>query len=112
MPSPAGVSAPVSVTPTVTSGSSIFSANSWHASRKRAALYATKVLSTKSTSFVVPVIGWGSIRRPRRNLLCFLTNALRVLNVKNDSLRVEFSCQHANAFDDELTAGGRDGFRL
>ena len=38
MPSPAGVSAPVSVMPTVTSGSSIFCVKSWQASRRRAAL--------------------------------------------------------------------------
>ncbi len=38
MPSPAGVSAPVSVIPTVTSGSSIFFVKSWQASRSRAAL--------------------------------------------------------------------------
>jgi hypothetical protein len=38
MPSPAGVSAPVRVRPTVTSGSSIFFVYSWQASLRRAAL--------------------------------------------------------------------------
>ena len=38
MPSPAGVSAPVSVSPTVTSGVEHLVVNSWQASRSRAAL--------------------------------------------------------------------------
>ena len=38
MPSPAGVSAPVSVRPTVMSASSIFCVYSWQASRSRPAL--------------------------------------------------------------------------
>ena len=37
-PSPAGVSAPERLMPTVTSGSSIFRANSWQASFRRAEL--------------------------------------------------------------------------
>ena len=66
MPSPAGVSAPVSVMPTVTSGSSILRVNRWHASRSRAALYAWNVPSTSCLTVIAPAIGVGSMRAPSR----------------------------------------------
>src|SRR6185369_904981 len=69
MPRPAGVNAPVSERPTVTSGSSIFCVNSWQASRKRAALYARNDSSIRSAAEISFAIGAGSILFPRRNLL-------------------------------------------
>jgi hypothetical protein len=45
------------------------SVNRWHASRNRAALYALKVLSMRSTIEIVASIAGGSIRWPCRNRL-------------------------------------------
>src|SRR5687768_17047246 len=67
MPSPAGVSAPVSVSPMVTSASSILRVYSRHASRRRAALYARKALSMSSDAVSRPVIAAGAIGWPARN---------------------------------------------
>ena len=47
MPSPGGVSAPVTLMPTTTSRSRIFSANRRQASRRRRPLYARNALSTR-----------------------------------------------------------------
>src|SRR5690348_15421514 len=69
MPSPAGVIAPVRLIPTVTSSSSIRSANSRHPSASRPALYARNAWSTSSGIVSRPVIGFGSMRCPRRKSL-------------------------------------------
>src|SRR6478672_9505413 len=68
IPSPAGVSAPVSVIPTVTSASSILRVKRRQASRSRAALYARNALSIRSAAVSAPLIGFGSMRSPRKNL--------------------------------------------
>ena len=65
-PSPAGVSAPAKLTPTVTSGCSIFSAKIRQASRMRAELYARNVSSTSSATLSVPLMAEGIIRRMLR----------------------------------------------
>ena len=66
--SPAGVSAPVMLNPTVTSGSRILRAKSWQASRSRPALYESRQRSTRSTIDVVGEIGSGSIFGRRERL--------------------------------------------
>src|SRR6266567_6826019 len=66
MPSPAGVMAPVRLIPTVTSGSSISSVNSRHASARRPALYARNAPSTSWATVSRPLKGLGSMRGPRR----------------------------------------------
>src|SRR2546428_6400779 len=71
IPIPAGVIAPERLIPTVTSSAGIGSAKSWHASRKRAALYALKVLAIKSTIEIFASMAGGSIGWPRRKRLLF-----------------------------------------
>src|SRR5512140_1984425 len=66
IPSPAGVSAPVRLMPTVHPGSSIFREKRRHASRSRPALYARKALSTRSATARPPWTGGGLIACPRR----------------------------------------------
>src|SRR5207247_138285 len=73
IPIPAGVIAPERLIPTVTSSASIRSVKRWHPSRKRAALYALKVLSIRSTIEIFASMAGGSIGWPCRNrLLLFI----------------------------------------
>src|SRR5438034_5170522 len=69
IPRPAGVIAPVRLMPTVTSSSSISSVNRRHPSARRPELYARNALSTSSGTVSRPVMGFGSMRWPRRKSL-------------------------------------------
>src|SRR5436305_1881693 len=61
MPSPAGVSAPLSASPTVPLSASILRANSWHPSRSRPALYDRNAASSRSAADTPAVTAGGSI---------------------------------------------------
>src|SRR6266511_53159 len=69
IPRPAGVMAPVRLMPTVTSSASIRSANNRQPSASRPALYARNASSTSSGIVSRPVMGRGSMGRPRNNSL-------------------------------------------
>src|SRR5659263_647254 len=78
-PSPAGVSAPVSDSPTVTSGFSIRSERSRAPSRSLPALYARNLLSISPEARILFPTGGGRIRAPDRyrDLLAILATPSR-----------------------------------